>query len=96
VLYVSELIGGDVVNTMPEQTLHAFADHGEIARTLDPDAKAARAALADAARAGIDLDAVTLALEHDGLQSFCASYRELLDCIERKLRALGAERAQSA
>ena len=36
-LYVAELIGPDVINTMPEQTLHAFADHGEVRRTVDAD-----------------------------------------------------------
>jgi transaldolase len=85
VLYVAELIGPDVVNTMPEQTLRAFADHGEVARTLDAEPHAAQKTLADADRAGIDLDAVTLALEREGVQSFCDSYHQLLDCIEGKL-----------
>jgi transaldolase len=88
VLYVSELIGPDVVNTMPEQTLRAFADHGEVARTLDADPNAAQTALADAASAGIDLDGVTATLEREGVQSFCTSYRQLLDCIESKLGAV--------
>jgi transaldolase len=90
VQYVGELIGPEVVNTMPEQTLRAFANHGEVTRTLDADPQAAQATLADAARAGIDLDAVTQALEREGVQSFCTSYRELLDCIEGKLGALAA------
>ncbi|HEV3486545.1 MAG TPA: transaldolase, partial [Vicinamibacterales bacterium] len=55
VLYVSELIGPDVVNTMPEQTLRAFADHGEVARTVDADPDGARRTLAAARAAGIDL-----------------------------------------
>jgi transaldolase len=42
VVYVSELIGPDVVNTMPDSTLHAFADHGEVARTLDANPEAGR------------------------------------------------------
>lgn len=58
VLYVSELIGPEIVNTMPEQTLRAFADHGEVARTIDADIHATQATLADAARAGVDLGAV--------------------------------------
>jgi transaldolase len=90
VRYVSELIGPEVVNTMPTQTLHAFADHGEVQRTLDADPQAAQTTLADAALAGIDLDAVTRALERDGVQSFCASYQELLDCIGGKLGAFAA------
>jgi transaldolase len=88
VLYVNELIGPEVVNTMPEKTLRAFADHGEITRTLDADPAAAHATLADADRAGIDLDAVTTALERAGVESFCASYHQLLDCIQAKLAAL--------
>jgi transaldolase len=96
VLYVSELIGPDVVNTMPEQTLHAFGDHGEVARTLDLNPQAAQATLADAARDGVDLDAVTTALEQEGIQSFCASYHELLDRIETKLRALGQPRTRAS
>jgi transaldolase len=88
VLYVNELIGPEVINTMPEKTLRAFADHGELSRTLDADPAAAQATLADADRAGIDLDAVTSALEREGVESFCASYHELLACIEAKLAAL--------
>jgi transaldolase len=88
VVYVNELIGPEVVNTMPEKTLRAFADHGEVTSTLDTDSAAAHATLADADRAGIDLDAATTALEREGVESFCASYRELLGCIEAKLAAL--------
>jgi transaldolase len=88
VLYVSELIGPDVINTMPEHTLRAFADHGEVARTLDADPGAAERTLADAAAAGLDLDAATAELEREGVQAFCASYEKLLSCIESKVAAL--------
>ena len=57
--YVAELIGPDVVNTMPDHTLHLFADHGEVVRTLDADPEAAERTLAEASAAGIDLQAVT-------------------------------------
>jgi transaldolase len=70
VLYVSELIAPDAINTMPDQTLRAFADHGEVARTLDADPVAARETLADAGRGGIDLGVVTAELERDGVQAF--------------------------
>ena len=83
-LDVSELIGPGVVNTMPEQTLRAFADHGELARTVDADPEGARRTLADAHAAGIDLGLVTADLEREGVRSFCDSYRQLLDCIEKK------------
>jgi transaldolase len=87
-LYVAQLIGPDVINTMPDHTLHAFADHGEVARTLDTDPDAAERTLEQAAAAGIDLRGVTDELEREGVRSFCASYQELLDCIEGKLGAL--------
>jgi transaldolase len=90
VLYVSELIGPDVINTMPEKTLRAFADHGEVTRTLAADPQAAQQTLADAEHAGIDLDAVTAELERQGVRSFCDSYHQLLDCIEGKLGVLSA------
>ena len=91
VLYVSELIGPGVINTMPEHTLRAFADHGTVARTLDADPDAAVRTLADAAAAGLDLAAVTARLEREGVRSFCDSYHQLLGCIERKIAA-GAAR----
>jgi transaldolase len=85
VLYVEELIAPGVVNTMPEATLRAFAEHGRARRTLDESAAAADEVLRDARGAGVDLDAITARLERDGVRSFCASYRELLDRIESKL-----------
>jgi transaldolase len=87
-LYVSELIGPDVVNTMPEKTLRAFADHGHVNRTLDADPDAAERVLGEARAAGIDLEAITGELEREGVGSFCESYRELLGCIESKLTAV--------
>ena len=91
VRYVSELIGPDVINTMPGQTLHAFADHGTIARTLDADPEAAARTVGAAPAAGIDLAALTAQLEREGVESFCDYYHRLLDCIARKLAA-GAAR----
>jgi transaldolase len=85
VLYVSELIGPGVINTMPDQTMRAFGEHGVAARTLDADPDAATEKLAAAAAAGISLADVTSELEREGVRSFCDSYHQLLDCIERKL-----------
>ena len=84
VLYISELIGPDVVNTMPEQTLRAFADHGEVAKTLDANPDGARRTLAAARAAGIDLAVVTAELERESVRSFCDSYHQLMECIEKK------------
>ena len=89
VVYVEELIGPDVVNTMPQATLRAFADHGRVARTLDGDPSEAERTLAQAAAAGVDLARITAELEDEGVQAFCASYRQLLDCIQSKLPRIG-------
>jgi transaldolase len=86
VLYVERLIAPDVINTMPEATLRAFADHGDATCAFDPSSTAAEGTLRCAAAAGIDLAAVTTELEHEGVRSFCDSYRDLLACIEAKLQ----------
>jgi transaldolase len=88
VLYVAELIGPEVVNTMPEKTLRAFADHGEVTRTLDANPDEAERILADARAAGVDLAAVTAELEREGVRSFCDSYHQLLERIDSKLETV--------
>ncbi len=88
VLYVEELIGPDVINTMPETTLRAFADHGRVRRTVDADPEGARRVLGEAKEAGVDLEAVTAELEREGVASFCASYQELVACLEDKASRL--------
>jgi transaldolase len=85
VLYVEDLIAPDVINTMPEATLRAFADHGNVGRALSLDVGMVEETLRRAAAAGIDLDAVTAQLEREGVRSFCDSYHDALDCIESKL-----------
>jgi transaldolase len=92
VLYVEELIAADVVNTMPEATLRAFADHGQASHTLDESTAAAEDILRNAQAAGIDLAAITAQLERDGVQSFCASYEELIDRITTKTEATALTR----
>jgi transaldolase len=88
VLYVEQLIGPDVVNTMPERTLRAFADHGRAARTLHATDPAAEATLRRAHAAGVDLATITAELEREGVRAFCDSYRELLASIETRLGRL--------
>jgi transaldolase len=85
VLYVERLIAPGVINTMPEKTLRAFAEHGNIAETLGPDLSAAKRVLADAAAEDVHLETITRELERDGVQSFCDAYDALLRCIESKL-----------
>jgi transaldolase len=86
VLYVEELIDPDVINTMPEATLRAFADHGNVRRTRSADSGAAEEILRRAEEAGIDLAALTAQLEREGVRSFCDSYHELLACVETKVQ----------
>ncbi len=74
---------------MPEPTLRAFADHGNVARALDADVAAAERVLAKAAVAGLDLRAITQELEREGVESFSESYAELVRCIESKLARVG-------
>jgi transaldolase len=92
VLYVEELVVPDAINTMPEVTLRAFADHGDPERSFDWGPAVAERTLRRAQAAGVDLNAITAQLEREGVESFCRSYEELLDCIERKLHpvAVGA------
>jgi transaldolase len=84
VLYVEELIAPEVINTMPEATLRAFADHGNVDHTLSIDAETAAETLRRADGEGVDLGAITAELEREGVRSFCDSYHQLLDCIETK------------
>jgi transaldolase len=85
VLYVEELTAPGVINTMPEATLRAFADHGDATRAFPPDSRWPEETLRRAHEEGIDLAAVTAALEREGVRSFCASYSDLLACIAAKL-----------
>jgi transaldolase len=95
VLYVEELIAPDVINTMPEATLRAFADHGNVGRALSVDSEAAAEILRRAEDAGIALGAITASLEREGVRSFCDSYSDLLRCIESKVaRIATASRAR--
>jgi transaldolase len=85
VLYVEELIAPDVINTMPEATLRAFADHGKVS-DRSVDRSEAEGVLRRAGEAGIDLTAVTAQLEREGVRSFCDSYHDLLGCVETKVQ----------
>lgn len=88
-MYVDGLIGPGTVNTLPESTLDAFADHGTLARTVDVDMDAVRARWNELTTAGIDMDDVATRLEHEGLASFVSSFRSLKDSLRAKAAALG-------
>ena len=85
VLYVEQLIAPGVINTMPDKTLRAFAEHGNAKRALGSDLGAAKAVLSAAAAEGVNLKRITRALEHEGVKAFFDSYRQLVDCIEAKV-----------
>ena len=73
-LYVTELVAADVVNTMPEKTMMATADHGEIpGNSIVPNIASARETMAELAEAGINFADVTALLEEEGVQKFIAS-----------------------
>ena len=88
VVYVEELIGPATVNTMPLETLRAFADHGEVGRTLDADPDAARRDVEAIAAAGVDLGEVAAQLEREGVAKFEASMDDLLAGLEAKRETL--------
>jgi transaldolase len=84
VLYVEELIGPHTVNTMPEETIGAFQDHGRVEPTLERGLEEARRTFERFAEAGVDYDDVTLTLEREGVEKFADSFRELLEGIRAK------------
>jgi transaldolase len=86
-LYVDSLIGPDTVNTLAERTLEAFADHGELSRTIDTGVESALAVLAALSTLGIDMDDVGRTLEAQGIAAFEASVTHVLGTLEAKSRA---------
>jgi transaldolase len=87
-LYVEALAAPDTIDTMPEKTLAAFADHGKIAGVMATDGVAANATLAEFSKAGIDIDALARRLQLEGAQSFTKSWRQLLERVATKRKGL--------
>ena len=91
VVYVEELVGPDTVDTMPPETVEAFADHGEVrGDTVLEGWPEAEQLLVELRDAGIDYDDVVSVLEAEGVQKFADSFDELLDGIRTKRRELAA------
>jgi transaldolase len=90
VMYVEELIGPMTVNTMPEETIEAFQDHGEVAPTLEQGIDEAERVFEQIRQAGVDYDDVTATLEREGVQKFADSFAELLEGIRAKSGELAA------
>jgi transaldolase len=88
VLYIKALAAPFTVNTMPEGTLKALADHGEIGPMLQADGGDCEDVLARFAKAGLDLDALAAQLQDEGAKSFVKSWNELMAVIASKSAAL--------
>ncbi len=89
VLYVEELIGPESVNTMPAETVAAFADHGEVrGSTITEDIAGARALMEALATAGLDYDDVVATLEQEGVEKFADSFADLLAGLRAKAGAV--------
>jgi transaldolase len=86
-MYVEDLVAPHTVNTMPEPTLHATADHGVLTgNTIDGTYDAARAVFAHLEKLGIGYDDVVAVLEDEGVRKFADSWSQLLATIEAQLR----------
>jgi transaldolase len=88
VLYVKALAAPFTVNTMPEGTLKALADHGEIREIMSADGGDCEAVLGQFAKAGIDVDALANRLQDEGAKSFVSSWNELMGVITSKSATL--------
>jgi transaldolase len=87
-LYVEALAAPDTIDTIPEKTLRAFAEHGQIKGVMAEDGGDAEVVLASFAKAGIDTAALAIELQRDGAQAFTKSWKELMMRIADKSDAL--------
>lgn len=87
-MYVEDLAGPDTVNTMPEETIRDFQDHGEPRPRLESELEEARALFEQLAAAGVDYDDVTDTLEREGVEKFAEAFADLLGALEQKRSAL--------
>lgn len=90
VLYIEALAAPDTINTIPDKTLLAFADHGRVADVLPIEGGEAEEEIAEFAAAGIDDQQLAAELQREGAESFVKSWQDLLDCIALKSIALQA------
>jgi transaldolase len=94
--YVQELLSPDTINTMPEKTLLAFADHGLIGRTMSFDGDNSEQQIATFRSAGTDIEALAAQLQIDGTTAFVKSWRALLQLISQTSAGQMDESAESA
>ncbi|HVC52876.1 MAG TPA: bifunctional transaldolase/phosoglucose isomerase [Stellaceae bacterium] len=84
VLYVEELIGSNTVNTMPPATMDAFRDHGRPRQSIEENVAAAEVVMAELAKSGISIEAVTSKLVNDGVQLFADAADQLYAAVQKK------------
>ena len=89
-LYVEALAAPNTIDTIPDKTLLAVADHGSVRGVMPADGGDAEAVISAFAQAGIDVDVLATELQLQGGQSFSKSWKDLMDCIADKRRALKA------
>ena len=92
-LYIDALVAPDTINTMPEQTLLAYAEHGAAQTILPPDGGDAETVLAAFAQAGVDVDVLAEELQRDGAISFSKSWGSLMEILAAKRAAIISEAA---
>jgi transaldolase len=88
-LYVQALGAPGTINTLPEKTLLAFADHGKLGRPLPPDGGYSGAVIEEFRREGVDDDALAQRLQREGVDAFASSWHALLTRIREKCAAAG-------
>ncbi|MEO8456543.1 MAG: transaldolase [Chloroflexota bacterium] len=97
VIYVEELIGKDTINTMPQNTLEAFRDHGVVkANSIEEDVEGAFADIRRLQDAGIDFSAVTNQLQDDGVKQFSDAFKKANDTVSKKRDKILAEEQAGA
>jgi transaldolase len=87
-IYIEELLGPDTVNTVPEDTIKAYQDHGDPQPRLQSGLAEAQQVFADLEQAGVDYDDVTDTLEREGVEKFEAAFAELLQTLSAKRESL--------
>jgi transaldolase len=92
-LYIEALAAPDTINTIPDKTLLAYADHGRLRGELPADGGDAEATLAEFARAGVDQAELAERLLREGTQAFDKSWSDLMACIASKVRLVGKDAA---
>jgi transaldolase len=91
VRYVEDLIGPHTINTMPQQTIDAFADHGQVALTVNRGYDKAHQVFRELEAAGISMPAVTAQLLDEGIKGFADSYHNMTEVVAKKRQEFGAK-----